>query len=146
MRVDWASAGEEGWRGALSAPRGTVASAISALLPARLASLLAMRAGVEPSARIAELSGAGRRRLLDVLCSSVLPVSGCEGWDRAETTGGGVALEEVRPHDLSSTLHGSLHFCGEVLDAFGPVGGWNLYWAWLTGRSAGAGGASPSSP
>ena len=35
---------------------------------------------------------------------------------------------------------------GEVLDAFGPIGGYNFLWAWATGRAAGLGavGASDS--
>jgi predicted flavoprotein YhiN len=32
-----------------------------------------------------------------------------------------------------------------VLDAFGPIGGYNFLWAWATGRAAGRGAAqSPS--
>ena len=32
-----------------------------------------------------------------------------------------------------------LFLCGEVLDAFGPIGGHNFAWAWATGRLAGRG-------
>jgi predicted flavoprotein YhiN len=28
-----------------------------------------------------------------------------------------------------------------VLDAFGPIGGYNFLWAWATGRAAGLGAA-----
>ena len=34
-----------------------------------------------------------------------------------------------------------LHLCGEVLDVFGGLGGYNFYWAWVTGRLAGLGAA-----
>ena len=27
---------------------------------------------------------------------------------------------------------------GEVLDAFGPIGGYNFAWGWATGRAAGS--------
>ena len=27
----------------------------------------------------------------------------------------------------------------ELLDAFGPIGGYNFLWAWATGRAAGSG-------
>jgi predicted flavoprotein YhiN len=30
-----------------------------------------------------------------------------------------------------------LFLCGEILDAFGPIGGYNFFWAWVTGRAAG---------
>jgi predicted flavoprotein YhiN len=37
-----------------------------------------------------------------------------------------------------------IHFCGEVLDAFGPIGGYNFAWAWVTGRAAGLGVSAPA--
>lgn len=30
-----------------------------------------------------------------------------------------------------------LYLCGEVLDVFGRIGGFNFWWAWLSGRMAG---------
>jgi predicted flavoprotein YhiN len=32
-----------------------------------------------------------------------------------------------------------LFLCGEMLDAFGPIGGYNSLSAWATGRAAGLG-------
>jgi predicted flavoprotein YhiN len=29
-----------------------------------------------------------------------------------------------------------------MLDAFGPIGGYNFLWAWVTGRAAGLGAAA----
>ena len=52
-------------------------------------------------------------------------------------TGGGVALDEVHTRTLESRRHGGLYLCGEMLDAFGPIGGHNFAWAWSTGRAAG---------
>ena len=33
-------------------------------------------------------------------------------------------------------------FTREMLDAFGPIGGYNFLWAWATGRAAGIGAAA----
>ena len=52
-------------------------------------------------------------------------------------TGGGVALDDVDPVTMESRLHPGLHLAGELLDAFGPIGGYNFTWAWATGRAAG---------
>jgi predicted flavoprotein YhiN len=57
----------------------------------------------------------------------------------AEVTGGGVDLAEVHPKTMESRRHPGLFFCGEVLDVFGPIGGYNFLWAWATGRAAGIG-------
>ena len=34
-----------------------------------------------------------------------------------------------------------LFLAGEILDATGPIGGFNFQWAWATGRTAGEGAA-----
>ena len=83
-----------------------------------------------------------RKRLVRVLTEYPLPWTGDEGYKKAEVTGGGVALREVDPVTLESRRQPGLFFCGEVLDAFGPIGGYNFCWAWSTGRSAGRGAAS----
>ena len=69
----------------------------------------------------------------------MLPGSSDEGYKKAEVTGGGVALDEVDLKTLESRKAPGIYFCGEVLDAFGPIGGHNFAWAWATGRAAGIG-------
>jgi predicted flavoprotein YhiN len=64
-------------------------------------------------------------------------VEGDEGYKKAEVTGGGVDLAEVNPRTMESRRHPGLYLCGELLDAFGPIGGYNFLWAWATGRAAG---------
>jgi len=124
---------------ALLRPHGarTVLGALRALVPDRLAALLLERAGVDPARSLAELPRDERRRLLDALLRGVLPWSGDEGYRKAEVTGGGVSLAEIDPRTMESRRHPGLFLCGEVLDAFGPIGGYNFLWAWATGRAAG---------
>jgi predicted flavoprotein YhiN len=43
---------------------------------------------------------------------------------------------------MESRLHPGLFLCGEILDTFGPIGGYNFFWAWATGRAAGQGAAA----
>jgi predicted flavoprotein YhiN len=62
-------------------------------------------------------------RLIEVLVRGELPWSGDEGYRKAEVTGGGVSLAEVDPRTLESRRHPGLFLSGEVLDAFGPIGG-----------------------
>ena len=63
--------------------------------------------------------------------------AGDEGYRKAEVTGGGLDLAEVDPNTLESRRHPGLFLCGEMLDAFRPIGGHNFQWAWATGRAAG---------
>ena len=112
--------------------------ALRALLPDRLAAVLLTLAKVDPTRSLAELRRDERVRLIETLVSGALPWTGDEGYRKAEVTGGGVSLAEVDARTMESRRHPGLYICGEVLDAFGPVGGYNFFWAWATGRGRGA--------
>jgi predicted Rossmann fold flavoprotein len=128
---------------ALLRPQGTrtVLGAVRAMVPDRLASLLIGQAQIEPARSLADLPRDERRRLLDVLLRGTIPWTGDEGYRKAEVTGGGVSLAEIDPRTMESRRHPGLYLCGELLDAFGPIGGYNFLWAWATGRAAGMGAA-----
>ena len=111
-------------------------------MPDRLAMALIATARVDPARTLAELKREERSRLIDTLVRDVLPWTGDEGYKKAEVTGGGVSLAEVDPRTMESRRQRGLFLCGEVLDAFGPIGGYNFLWAWATGRAAGAGAAT----
>ena len=100
-------------------------------------SLLLASAGVAESLSLSRLSREDRRRVVSALTEFPLPVTGTEGYRTAEVTGGGIALEEVDPGSGKSHIVPGLFLAGEILDAFGPIGGFNFQWAWVTGRTAG---------
>jgi hypothetical protein len=142
VTVRWTSRGDDEWADALK-PQGsrTVLSAVASAMPSRLAEALIAFAGVEPGQVLAHLSRSDRLRIIDMLVRGALPWTGDEGYKKAEVTGGGVSLAEVDPRTLESRRHKGLFLCGEMLDAFGPIGGYNFLWAWATGRAAGMGAA-----
>ena len=122
--------------------RGPVQALLRRELPARLARTLLEEAGVPIDRDLAELRRTERRDLIEQLTRYPLPWTGDEGYKKAEVTGGGVALSEVNPRTLESRRQPGLFFCGEILDVFGPIGGYNFMWAWSTGRAAGLGAAA----
>jgi predicted Rossmann fold flavoprotein len=142
VTVRWTQLGDDEWEQALRA-RGTrtVASAVAAHLPERLATALVEYTGIDRSQVLARLARADRLRLIDTLVRGALPWDGDDGYKKAEVTGGGVALSEVDPATMESRRQPGLFLCGEMLDAFGPIGGYNFLWAWATGRAAGLGAA-----
>ena len=66
-----------------------------------------------------------------------LPVVGTLGFEKAEVTAGGVALNEVDSRNMQSKLAPGLYIAGEVLNLDGPIGGYNFQAAWSTGWLAG---------
>ncbi|MGB3542756.1 NAD(P)/FAD-dependent oxidoreductase, partial [Rubrivirga sp.] len=118
-----------------------VATTLRAELPTRLADRVLEDAEVPADRNRADLRMDERKRLLTALTAYRLPWTGDEGYKKAEVTGGGVGLGEVDTRTLESRRQPGLFFAGEVLDAFGPIGGYNFLWAWATGRAAGLGAA-----
>ncbi len=108
-------------------------------MPTRLAEALVDASGIDPRLPLANLSRANRLRLTEILVRGELPWTGDEGYKKAEVTGGGVDLNDLDPKTMESRRHPRLFLCGELLDAFGPIGGYNFLWAWATGRAAGLG-------
>jgi predicted Rossmann fold flavoprotein len=142
-RICWTMASASDWERRLRDAPGnaTVSGVIARFVPDRLAEILARDAGAGKPVRVSQLPRESRARLVENLTRMRLPVSGHEGYSRAEVTGGGISLDELHPATLQSRRVPGLFLCGEILDAFGPIGGHNFLWAWVTGRAAGLGAA-----
>jgi predicted Rossmann fold flavoprotein len=138
--VSWSELGDEEWAEALS-PQGprSVAGVLRKELPGRLATSLLAEARIPVDQPVSNLRRGNRLRLIDTLVRFPLPWTGHGGYEAAEVTGGGIALSEIDPATMESRRHRGLFLCGELLDAFGPIGGYNFLWAWVTGRAAGLG-------
>ena len=105
-------------------------------LPRGLAQILCEQTGLGETtpaqARREQLESLAR------LCAEIpLTITQTEGWEHAMVTRGGVTLREVEPRTMQSRIVSGLFFAGEILDLDGPCGGYNLTWAFASGRLAG---------
>jgi predicted Rossmann fold flavoprotein len=66
-----------------------------------------------------------------------LKIAGTSDFMDAQTTVGGIKLEEVNENTLESKITPGLFFAGEILDVDAKCGGYNLQWAWTSGYVAG---------
>ncbi|MDQ1300573.1 MAG: hypothetical protein QG637_491, partial [Chloroflexota bacterium] len=139
--VQWTALGEADWDELLRAARRPLAALLRGQMPERLAAHLLAEAGLA-GVDSSQMRRADRRRLVTLLARYPLPYSGHEGYKTAEVTGGGIPLAEVNAATLESRVAPGLYLCGELLDAFGPIGGYNFLWAWVTGRVAGLAGSA----
>jgi predicted Rossmann fold flavoprotein len=138
----WTALDAAAWeRLLLERASGTVLALLRRHLPARLADTLLAEAEIDEGRTLPQLRRDERARLVEKLTRYRLPWTGDEGYKKAEVTGGGVPLGEVDPRTLESRVAPGLFLCGEILDCFGPIGGYNFCWAWATGRAAGLGAA-----
>ena len=118
-------------------PRLQVRHWLGRRLPDRLVLALCAEAGVDAGAYASQTSRAHRTELAGRLCARPLPVNGTLGYEKAEVTAGGVALDEVDASTLESRRAPGLYLCGEVLDVDGRLGGFNFQWSWSSGTVAG---------
>jgi predicted Rossmann fold flavoprotein len=124
-------------RAAASDGRKLVANLLGDELPRRLIDALLRRAEVPADRRAAEFTKAERGRFVDQLRRCEISLTGSRGFDKAEVTAGGVALEEVDSRTMQSKLVPGLYLAGEILDLDGFIGGYNFQAAFSTGRLAG---------
>ena len=73
-----------------------------------------------------EARKADRHGLIETLKGLRVPVTGTEGFDKAEVTAGGLDLDVVDPRTMRVKGHPGLAVIGELLDRSGPIGGLNF--------------------
>ncbi len=119
-----------------SHPRQQAASALSEILPRRLAQRLAEHAACAQG-NLAELSDAKLRQLAERVQHWQVMPDGSEGFRKAEVTVGGVATDGLHSKTLEARTVPGLYFIGEAVDVTGHLGGHNFQWAWSSGVAAG---------
>jgi predicted Rossmann fold flavoprotein len=108
----------------------SVANALAARVPARLAEVLARKVTCQ---RIADLK---EEEIRELVHDWKVTFSGTEGYDRVEVTLGGVSTAELSSKTMGSKKVPGLYFIGEVLDVTGWLGGYNFQWAWSSAFAA----------
>ena len=88
------------------------------------------------SAPCSTITDAQLRAVVDALKGFTLPVLGTKGFSDAQITAGGAAVSAFSD-TLESLKAPGLFACGEILDIDGRCGGYNLTFAWSSGRLAG---------
>ena len=107
------------------------------MLHNRLGRMLVKYASLEANRPIGSLTDKELRRAARAAEDFILPLRGTEGFDNAQVTAGGLRTAGFNPETLESWFMSGLFACGEVLDVDGDCGGYNLQWAWASGRLAG---------
>jgi len=110
---------------------------LTGILHNRLGRVLTQNAGIKGTWKIADLNDAE----IDLVCNAVknfeAVLTETMGMDAAQVTAGGIFTSEFDSATMESRLVPDLYACGEVLDIDGDCGGYNLQWAWSSGRLAG---------
>ena len=110
---------------------------LTGILHNRLGRVLTQSAGISQSRMISELSNYEIEEAVRAVKSFEVSLTEPMGMDSAQVTAGGIVTAEFDEKTMESRLVPGLYACGEVLDVDGDCGGYNLQWAWSSGRLAG---------
>lgn len=110
---------------------------LTGLLQNRLGRMLVKYSDIDRGKSCGALRDASLRAVAAACKDFRLPLRGTEGFDQAQVTAGGLRTADFDPETMQSRLVPGLYVCGELLDIDGDCGGFNLQWAWASGRLAG---------
>lgn len=108
-------------------------NSLKKLLPSSLIPVVVDLSGIDPEKKVAEISKEERLILVKLLKDFRLTVLKLDGWDKAIVTAGGVNIKEIDSTTMKSKIIDNLYFAGEIIDVYGPTGGYNLQICWSTG-------------
>ncbi len=115
----------------------TVEELFTGIIHNRLGRVLTKMAGISTGHRIRDLTDAELKEAAHIVKNFEIRLTEPLGMDSAQVTAGGILTEEFDETTMESRLLPGLYACGEVLDIDGDCGGYNLQWAWSSGRLAG---------
>ena len=137
VTIDFLPDAPQGWlsEAKRARPRATLAAALAAALPDRLAQVLADRLALP-----GELGALTDRRLAEAeaqLSHWTFHPNGTEGFAKAEVTVGGISTAGLSSQTMMAKSLSGLYAVGEAVDVTGWLGGYNFHWAWASGYAAG---------
>lgn len=106
------------------------------MLNKKLMLLFMKQAGIKPDVPAENVPEEQLDKVFDQCRSWELTIAATNSFEQAQVCAGGVSLEEV-DENLQSLKTPGIYFAGEILDVDGKCGGYNLQWAWTSGRITG---------
>ncbi len=119
-------------------PKKMVTHILTAFLPKRLSGMLCKLADCSDELPAVHLQKNLRKKLTALAKALPLQILRTRPVAEAIVTRGGVCLDEMDVQTMQSRICPGLFFAGEVINADGPCGGYNLQICWSTGALAGA--------
>ncbi len=112
-------------------------NSLDKLLPKSLIPVIVGLSGIESHTKVNSVDRESRRKLCSIIKNLPLTLTRFRPIEEAIITRGGVSVKEINPSTMESKVIKGLFFAGEVIDADGLTGGFNLQIAFSTGYTAG---------
>ncbi len=112
-------------------------NALGSLLPSAAIESFIHATDIPAHKKVREITKEERKRLLNLLKSFPIPLSGFRPIEEAIITRGGIDVKEISPKTMESKILPGLYLAGEIIDVDAYTGGYNLQIAFSTGYLAG---------
>lgn len=116
---------------------GLCENLLSGIMNKQLCITLLKECGVAVNQRVNNLSNSEIERIAKIVKEWKIKVKNSRSFDYAQVTAGGVDCKEFNERTMESRFVKNLFCCGEILNIDGDCGGYNLQWAWSSGRLCG---------
>lgn len=114
-----------------------IRNVLSGFLPEKLADFLIGHTGFSGDLLCSALTEVQLQHLITACKQMHIGITDTNAFEQAQVTAGGVPLSEIDSSTMESRLCSGCYLVGELLDVDAICGGYNLMWAWETGRRAG---------
>lgn len=117
----------------------TITELLDGLLNYKLVNAILKKLKINKDSSWSNLTEKEKLDLINAITSYEIEIIGTNSFDKAQVCSGGVSLEEINLQTMESKIIPNLFIVGELLDVDGDCGGYNLNWAWTSGKIAGKG-------
>lgn len=115
----------------------TISELLESIINYKLSNILIKLSNVNKNSNWNDLSKEEKICLCKNIISHKIRITGTNSFDNAQTASGGIPLSEVNIDTMESKVVDNLYIIGEILDADGECGGYNLGFCFLTGIKVG---------
>ncbi len=119
------------------ADRGLCENMLGGIMHKQLCIELMKECSIAVNSRVNELSDCDLERLAATIKNWKIKIKNARGFDFAQVTAGGADCSQFDSATMESKLVKNLYCCGEAMNIDGDCGGYNLQWAFSSGRAAG---------
>ncbi len=118
-------------------PEALCGGILSGFMPKRIGETVVKSAGIDINRKVGTLKADDIDKIAKRAKKYRFDIDSVRPFEDSQVTAGGADTEYFNPETMESTLVKGFYAIGEVLDVDGLCGGYNLMWAWSSGRLCG---------
>ncbi len=116
---------------------GKAENLLTGFMPKKIGEAILKECKIPFDKTYGEITESEIEKIISISKAWCFEIAGVKGYADCQVTAGGALCSEFSNKTLESKICKGLYCCGEILDIDGLCGGYNLQWAWSSGRLCG---------